>query len=402
MKGERGLNMISNGVKVTIAGSMINLFIGTFYSWSVFADGLIHELGWTRTEATLPYTVEVLAFAIMMVVAGRIQDRIGARKASIVSGLLVGFSLILCALFPVPLGLTIFFGVVFGTGAAFGYAAVTPAAMKWFPPEKRGLVTGFVVMSLAAGSLFWPTIISSLLGKYGVVQTFFLWGLFLLAGMLGAACFISEPRVDPADATGKIASAKLAWKKIFTHPTFILLWLMLGLAAGTGLMVVGHLVQIGELDFQLGGGFMLVSLFALFNMVGRFSGGLITDRIGYHKVLFLSFLICLSSMLLFLVTTGWLGLMLGTILLGLSYGSLFTAFPAAVVNNFGLYDFGAYYGLLFTALGIGGSIGPFLAGTLADHFGTYSMAFVLGISASLLALAFLSVLNRLSPRPYVR
>lgn len=390
--------MVSNGVKVAIAGSVINLFIGTFYSWSVFAGGLIHELGWTRTEASLPYTVEVLAFAVMMVVAGRIQDRFGARKASVISGLLMGFSLILCSLFPVPLGLTLFFGLVYGTGAAFGYAAVTPAAMKWFPPEKRGLVTGFVVMSLAAGSLFWPTIISALMGKYGVVQTFFLWGLLLLAGILTMACFISEPPVDPADAAGKTASAKLEWKKIFIHPIFIMLWLMMGLAAGTGLMVVGHLVQIAELDFQLSGGFILVSLFALFNMGGRFSGGLITDRIGYRKVLFISFLMSLGSMLLFLATASWPGLVLGTIFLGLSYGSIFTAFPAAIVNTFGLYDFGAYYGLLFTALGIGGSIGPFLAGTLADYFGTYNMAFVLGMVASLLALALLTVLSRQSSR----
>ena len=390
--------MLSNGVKVTIAGSVINLFIGTFYSWSVFAGGLIHELGWTRTQASLPYTVEVLAFAVMMVVAGRIQDRFGARKASVISALLVGFSLILCSLFPVPLGLTLFFGLVYGTGAAFGYAAVTPAAMKWFPPEKRGLVTGFVVMSLAAGSLFWPTIISALLGKYGVVQTFFLWGLLLLAGMLIMASFISEPRIDPAEAAGKTAAARLPWEKIFTHPTFVLLWLMMGLAAGTGLMVVGHLVQIAELDFRVKGGFILVSLFALFNMGGRFSGGLITDRLGYEKVLLFSFLMSLVSMLLFLVTASWPGLVLGTVFLGLSYGSIFTAFPAAIVNTFGLYDFGAYYGLLFTALGIGGSLGPFLAGTLADYFGTYNMAFVLGMGAALLALALLSRLGRQNSR----
>lgn len=388
--------MVSRGVKVTIAGSMINFFIGTFYSWSVFADGLIHQLGWTRTEANLPYTVEVFVFAMMMVVAGRFQDRIGARKGAIISGLLLGTSFIFCALFPAPPGITFFFGIVFGTGAAFGYAAVTPAAMKWFAPQKRGLVTGFVVMSLGAGSLFWPPLINALIVTYGVVQTFFMWGLFLLAGVLVMAYFISEPLVAPADAGKEGVSAKLEWKKIASHPTFILLWLMMGLASGTGLMVVGHLVQIAEINFRVESGFLLISLFAFFNTGGRFSGGLITDRIGYRKVLFIAFLMILSSMLLFLGTDSWPGLLLGTILLGCSYGSLFTAFPAAIANIFGLNNFGAYYGMLFTALGIGGSLGPFLASSLAELYGSYNMAFALGIAASLLALALLFVLRKIS------
>ncbi len=388
--------MISRGVKVTIAGSMINLFIGTFYSWSVFADGLISQLNWTRTEASLPYTVEVLVFAMMMVVAGRFQDRIGARKGAMVSGLLIGTSFILCALFPVPTGLTLFFGVMFGTGAAFGYAAVTPAAMKWFPPKKRGLVTGFVVMSLGAGSLFWPPIINAMIAKYGVVHTFFLWGILLMVGILVMTRFISEPENGFAGNSKIGPSLKMDWKRIITNPTFILLWLMMGLAAGTGLMIVGHLVQIAELDFQVEAGFMLVSFFALFNTGGRFSGGLITDCIGYRKALFIAFFLTLCSMLLYLGTGSWPGLLLGTILLGFSYGSLFTAFPAAIEKLFGLNDFGSHYGLLVTALGIGGSIGPFLAGSMADLYGSYYPAMILGIGASLLALALLFVLKHIS------
>ncbi|NLL57334.1 MAG: OFA family MFS transporter, partial [Firmicutes bacterium] len=136
--------MLSKGVKVTIAGSITNFFIGTFYSWSVFADGLIYDLHWSKAEASLPYTVEVFIFAIMMFFAGRLQDKIGAGKGVTISGLITGISFLLCALYPTPLSLTVFFGVLYGTGAAFGYASVTPAAIKWFPPEKRGLVTGIV------------------------------------------------------------------------------------------------------------------------------------------------------------------------------------------------------------------------------------------------------------------
>ena len=39
--------------------------------------------------------------------------------------------------------------------------------------------------------------------------------------------------------------------------------------------------------------------------------------------------------------------------------------------------------MLFTSVGIGGSLGPFLAGYLADIYGNYNMTFVMGIAASL-------------------
>jgi OFA family oxalate/formate antiporter-like MFS transporter len=329
----------------------------------------------------------------MMFFAGRFQDKIGARKGVTISGLITGVSFLLCALHPTPLSLTFFFGILYGTGAAFGYASVTPVAMKWFPPEKRGMVTGLVVMSLGAGSLFWPPLLNFLIETFGIIRTFLLWGLLLLAGILSMSRLISEPNDSLPEKEAGSSAARLELKKFISQPIFILLWLMMGLSCGTGLMVVGHLVQIARVNFHMEVGYLLVSFFALFNTLGRFCSGLITDRIGYYRATFVAFLLTLCSMLLYLGGGGLLALLPGTILLAFSYGSLYTSFPAAVAELFGLQDFGAFYGLLFTSVGIGGSLGPFLAGYLADIYGNYNMTFVLGIAASLGALFFALVLK---------
>jgi OFA family oxalate/formate antiporter-like MFS transporter len=289
--------------------------------------------------------------------------------------------------------LTLFFGLLFGTGAAFGYASVTPAAIKWFPPEKRGLITGFVVMSLGAGSLFWPPLLNFLISTFGVINTFFLWGILLLAGILLMSRLISEPDEFLTEKKATGSAEKLELKKVISQPIFILLWLMMGLSCGTGLMVVGHLVQIARINFQMEIGFLLVSFFALFNTLGRLCTGIITDRIGYYGTTLGAFIIICCSMLLYLGSGGLLVLLLGTILLATSYGSLYTSFPAAAAELFGLQNFGAYYGLLFTSVGIGGSLGPFLAGYLADIYGNYNMTFVLGIAASMVALLLALVLK---------
>src|SRR6185369_5985686 len=96
--------------------------------------------GWSKTQATLPYTLAIACFAAMMVPAGRLQDRFGPRLVATVGGVLTGVGLVVASLatpasvLPAVLG----FGLLAGTGFGLGYAAATPAAVKWFPPEKKG------------------------------------------------------------------------------------------------------------------------------------------------------------------------------------------------------------------------------------------------------------------------
>ncbi len=390
--------MLSKRVRVTLAGCMINFSLGLFYSWSVFADGLIKELGWSKAEAMLPYTLELLFFSIAMIFAGRFQDRFGPRRGILLSGIFTGLALMLSALTASPLGVAFSFGVVFGTAAAFGYSAVTPAAIKWFPPEKRGLITGIVLMSLGAGSLVWAPVINHLLHYTGIINTFLVSGLFLMLVITFSSRFVSVPAhgngvndlpfqaVEPVDQS---------WRKTIRQKSFRVLWLMVALTSGVGMMLVGHLVQIAELDFQITWGYLLVSLFALTNAASRVIGGAICDRIGYIGNMKAALVIMTASMLLFMSGLGWPALVLGTAFLGLSYGSLYTSFPTAVADLFGLDNFGVNYGMVFTALGFVGSIGPLVAAFLAELTASYNSSFVLGLIGSLFCFFLLAKLNKI-------
>jgi len=390
--------VFSKRVRVTLAGCMINFALGLFYAWSVFADGLIKELGWSKSEAMLPYTLELLFFSIAMIFAGRFQDRFGPRRGVFLSGIFTGLALILCALTASPLGVAFSFGIVFGTAAAFGYSAVTPAAIKWFPPEKRGLITGIVLMSLGAGSLVWAPVINFLLYYTGVINAFLFCGLFLLVVITVSSRFISVP----ASGQGMNASPGRAvepgepgWRKTIGQTSFWLLWALVALTSGVGMMFVGHLVQIAELNFQVAWGYLLVSLFALANAASRVIGGAICDRLGYIGNMKVALVIMTVAMLFFISGLGWLALVLGTAFLGLSYGSLYTSFPTAVADLFGLDDFGVNYGMVFTALGLVGSIGPMAAAFLAELTASYNLSFLLGLITSLLCFFLLAKLNKI-------
>src|SRR5512144_2609763 len=95
--------MDRRGWRVVLAGTGLNLALGILYAWSVFSKQLVEPIerggfGWTKTQATLPYTIAIACFALMMVPAGRLQDRLGPRLVASAGGVLTGLGLLVASL----------------------------------------------------------------------------------------------------------------------------------------------------------------------------------------------------------------------------------------------------------------------------------------------------------------
>ena len=88
----------NHGVRVTLAGLGINLALGILYTWSVIKAGIPKDWEWSDFEKTLPYSTAVLVFSLMMVPAGRLQDRLGPRLVATLGGLMVGLGMILASM----------------------------------------------------------------------------------------------------------------------------------------------------------------------------------------------------------------------------------------------------------------------------------------------------------------
>ena len=87
----------NKGWTVTFAGMGINLALGVLYSWSVIKKAIPVEWGWSDADKALPYSIACIVFALVMVPAGRLQDRIGPRWVATAGGILTGIGCIIAS-----------------------------------------------------------------------------------------------------------------------------------------------------------------------------------------------------------------------------------------------------------------------------------------------------------------
>ena len=133
-----------------------------------------------------------------------------------------------------------------------------------------------------------------------------------------------------------------------------------------------------------------MALLAAFNALGRFLGGAISDKIGRASLMRIVFAVQAINMALFGLYGSVPLLALGVVVAGFCYGGTFSVFPAATADAYGLKNFGANYGLVFTAWGAGGVLGPLAAGAIFDATKSYQNAYLvaLGLLAAAFAISF--------------
>lgn len=74
------LSKLKNPLVILAAATGINLTLVTLYSWSIISEDLVLVLGWSNSAASLPYSVAIIVFAIALLVAGRLQNKMSPKR----------------------------------------------------------------------------------------------------------------------------------------------------------------------------------------------------------------------------------------------------------------------------------------------------------------------------------
>jgi len=291
------------------------------------------------------------------------------------------------------------YGILTGAGIGFAYASVTPPALKWFHPSKKGMVAGIVVSGMGLASLYIAPLTTTLLNSYGISKTFFVLGAFILVVSTLVAQLINNPPAGytppiptntPKSVASNLAVKELVWRDMIKTRQFHFLWIMFAFASSAGLMIIGNIASIAKSQAHMENGFYLVGLLAIFNAGGRLAAGLLSDKIGRVRMMMIVFVLQAVNMLMFAGYSTPLAISVGTALAGIGYGALLSLFPSIISDFYGVKNFGGNYGVLYTAWGVAGTIGPIVAGIVVDRTGTYNLAYIIsaGLLTVALALAF--------------
>jgi MFS family permease len=357
-----------------------------------------------------------------MIPAGFLQDKIGPRWVATLGGIFAGVGCIFAGVFGSSLiGFVIGFGILAGVGIGFGYASATPPAVKWFPPDKTGMIAGIVVAGFGLASVYIAPLATRLLtffenksiapdtGKEiiekGVSNTMIAFGV----GFLVIVGLLSQLLKNPpglTDKSNKNPQSKISspprneknWREMLSSAQFYVLWIIYFAGASAGLTFISFAQDLGKKSLgELA--FIAVAVLAIGNAGGRVIAGLISDKIGRQWTLF-GALILQAIILLVLyfiqADAGWLPLMLIIILIGANYGSNLSLFPSACKDYFGLKNFGLNYGFLFTAWGTAGLVMPWINGRIIDATGSNNLTYFIIIGMLVIGAGLTFISRRLS------
>lgn len=392
------LSIKNLGWRVTLAGLGINLALGILYTWSVISKRFPTEWEWSQADKSWPYSIACLVFCLVMVPAGRMQDRFGPRIVSTIGGVLVGIGMVLASFTTTVLGYSLSFGLLTGAGIGMAYASATPPAVKWFPSAKTGLIAGIVVSGFGLASVYAAPLSVWLIEEYSLQTAVMTLGIAFCIVVVGLSQLLAAPPAGfvpagTASSSGAAAGDAPAYSTLEMLGTwqYYALWFMYACGAGAGLMIISKLAKIASEQAGITLGFMFVAALAIGNGAGRVVAGMASDKIGRKATLAFCFLS--QALLIIVLSQATVGSVLASAavlavisaLIGANYGANLALFPALTKDYYGLKNFGMNYGMVFTAWGIGGFMLALLAGKVYDS--TQSFNFAYYTSAGLLIAA---------------
>lgn len=374
---------------ILISSVLIQMVLGSIYAWSTLASGLQQELGFTGAQTQSIYGTLIIVFSFSLILGGWMFRSFGPRVTGSFAGLVYTLSFAAASLsqtFPSHL-LLIGFGGGLATG--LGYACPLSTGAAWFPKHK-GLVTGIAVFGFGAGS-----IATNYLFAFGLTNGMTVSQIFMFLGYLGggvvflAAQVLDLPKTFASSSKGNRTLPTP--KELFVQPAFWKYIIALGTGSFAGLIIIGSTAgmvvyqglgtTVSDMIPVLG-----VTFIALGNASGRIAWGWFQDKTqGIAVPLNLVGTVILS--LLLLVSPIAVPLFLANLfLVGFFFGGSLIITAADIEKDFGTGSLAAVYPWVFIFYGFAALLGPTLAGSLLDAFGTYTI--ILIISSVVPALGF--------------
>ncbi|BDU50554.1 L-lactate MFS transporter [Haliovirga abyssi] len=375
-------------------GILIFMCLGTIYSWSVFRKPLEKLFNVGATQSGIPYTLFLASYALTMPFAGKFIKKIEPRLLIIVGGIIVGLAWVISGFAGNIELLSLTYGIFGGIGVGIVYGVPMAVVAKWFP-KKKGLTVGLTLAGFGLSPFVTAPIASFLIDNYGVLSAFKIIGVvfIILITLLSLPLKFPDEKEHAEKKTNNI-ELDFSIKDIIKTKQFWGLVTTYTIGTLAGLMAIGISSPFGQEVIKMSSekAAIYVSLFAIFNGIGRPIFGTLTDKFGGKKTAIISYII--------IITASVIGLTLGAgkeflyfivfAMFWLVLGGWLAIAPTVTSNIFGAKHYAENYGVIFLSYGLGALTGGVISGVIRDKLGTYEYVFypviVLGIIGIIIAI----------------
>ncbi|HEN20850.1 MAG TPA: MFS transporter [Desulfobacteraceae bacterium] len=368
-----------------ILGMVINLCLGAVYAYSVFKKPLESMFNATATQGNMPFMIFLAVFAIFTFLAGRFIDKFGPRVVMIIGGIVVGLGWMLAKFSGSMAMVMITYGFIGGAGVGLVYGGPVSVCTKWFP-DRKGLAVGLSLLGFGGSAFITAPLAKALIASSGPLNTFLYMGAGFLIVTVILSTFMKFPPANwkpagwnPPQAAGGAATRVFTAGDMLKTSSFFGLWICYLFGTTAGLMAIGISATVGRevIGLEIGTAAFLVSIFAIFNGIGRPIFGALTDKITPRYSAIVTFVIIgICSLMMLGAGEGSVGIYTVAFCgFWLTLGGWLAIGPAGTASFFGLEGYAQKYGIMFSAYGLGAIIGGIISGMAKDVFGSYTSAF---------------------------
>ncbi|EFA82710.1 hypothetical protein PPL_04405 [Heterostelium album PN500] len=397
---------------------LVQCCIGIFFSWSIFnkpIDSYIYNDP-LRGRAPITFYLTMIINSAGLLLSGPWIERNGPKNCIMIGGALFGAGHLFAAIGVHTKQIAVVYvgyGICVGFGFALCYLPPVSSLQKWFP-DYRGLASGFAVCGLSAGTMSFSQAILPMTKHIGLVYTFVVLGCTFFGALTILALFfrfpppgykpptknnkaaaevVASPVSDPEEAvipTPQNDNNNNDTEKETTEPKLVepvigdltiiesltsyefrlmfVMFLANGIASHIFSSRLSNFVQdiFGKSAETAA---TVVTINGAFNLVGRLSFGIISEKIGRKQ----SFIFILTMMILVFFTitriitekifSGFVALVWTYTFV---YGAGFGTIPAFLSDQFGSKNISPCHGVILTGWNISGVVGGFIFTAIYD------------------------------------
>ncbi len=366
-----------------VAATLMNLPLGSVYSFSVLLRPLEQELGVSRSALSLVFGVATVGFTIGSVGAPFVYRAAPLPLLVMASALLAAAGVTAAATATGLWQLLLGYGVVFGTGGGAAYILMQQG-VNMLVRRRRGLVNGYIVSLYPMGAMLATPLFHASNEAFGWRTT--LGGLAATLVLSGVAAALlarhSGARLIATSAGGT------PHRPSAMGPTFYKLSGTFFLAASAGLMVLSQAREIvatygGATALAVGATTVLTAAIA----GARIGGGWLVDRFAVPHVMCAAHALAFGGGVLLTLLPAPVTAVAGLAMIGIGYGFV----SGATAGGIGLYwppaDYGRIAGRTYIAWCLAAISLPVLAGHLFDVTRSYSTAVLIAGAANVMGMA---------------